>query len=92
MLYLCTDFIQQVVVAEVHQLVEKRKCLYGCGLNTIIDKKGVIDMPFKAGTYKHEEGFTIMVTEDGVIMLSPNHPLSLRLSVLFDTTKWTKIS
>lgn len=49
-------------------------------------------MPFKAGTYKHEEGFTIMVTEDGIIMLSPNHPLSLRLSVLFDTTKWTKIS
>ena len=49
-------------------------------------------MPFKAGAYKHEEGFTVMVTEDGVIMLSPNHPLSLRLSVLFDTTKWTKIS
>ena len=49
-------------------------------------------MPFKAGTYKHEEGFTIMVTEDGVIMLSPNHPLSLRLSVLFDPTKWAKIS
>ena len=49
-------------------------------------------MPFKTGTYKHEEGFTVMVTEDGVIMLSPNHPLSLRLSVLFDTTKWTKIS
>lgn len=49
-------------------------------------------MPFKAGTYKHEEGFTIMVTEDGVIMVSPNHPISLRLSILFDTTKWTKIS
>lgn len=49
-------------------------------------------MPFKTGTYKHEEGFTIMVTEDGVIMLSPNHPLSLRLSILFDTTKWEKIS
>ena len=49
-------------------------------------------MPFKAGTYKHEEGFTIMVTEDGTIMLSPNHPLSLRLSLLLDTTKWTKIS
>lgn len=48
-------------------------------------------MPFKAGTYKHEEGF-IMVTEDDVIMLSPNHPLSLRLSVLFDATKWEKIS
>lgn len=47
-------------------------------------------MPFKEGTYKHEEGFTIMVTEDGTIMLSPNHPLSLRLSLLFDTTKWTK--
>lgn len=49
-------------------------------------------MPFKAGTYKHEEGFIIMVTEDGAIMLSPNHPLSLRLSDLFDTTKWEKIS
>lgn len=49
-------------------------------------------MPFKEGTYKHEEGFTVMVTEDGTIMLSPNHPLSLRLSLLFDTTKWTKIS
>lgn len=49
-------------------------------------------MPFKEGTYKHEEGFTIMVAEDGVIMLSPNHPLSIRLSVLFDVTKWRRIS
>lgn len=48
-------------------------------------------MLFNAGVYKHEDGFTIMVTETGDIMLSPNHPLSLRLSVLFDTTKWTKI-
>lgn len=59
---------------------------------SLLIRKEKTDMPFKAGTYKHEEGFTIMVTEDGVIMLSPNHPLSLRLSVLFDTTKWTKIS
>ena len=49
-------------------------------------------MPFKAGTYRHEEGFTIMVTENGTIMLSPNHPISLGLSLLFDITKWTKIS
>ncbi len=49
-------------------------------------------MLFNAGTYKHEDGFTIMVTEDGSIMLSPNHPLTLRLSNLFDVTKWTKIS
>ncbi len=48
-------------------------------------------MPFTAGTYKHADGFTIMVTEDGRIMLSPNHPLSLRLSELFDTSKWEKI-
>lgn len=58
----------------------------------LIRKEIKTDMLFKAGTYKHEEGFTIMVTDDGTIMLSPNHPLSLRLSVLFDTTKWTKIS
>ena len=49
-------------------------------------------MPFKAGTYKHEEGFTAMLTEDGIIMLYTNHPLSLKLSLLFDTTKWTKIA
>ena len=48
-------------------------------------------MMFKTGVYKHEEGFTVMVTESGEIMLSPNHPLSLRLSELFDTSKWTKI-
>ena len=46
---------------------------------------------FKTGVYKHEEGFTVMVTESGEIMLSPNHPLSLRLSELFNTSKWTKI-
>lgn len=49
-------------------------------------------MPFKAGTYKHESGFTLMVTEDGVLMLSPNHPLSLKLSELFNADKWEKIS
>lgn len=48
-------------------------------------------MMFKTGVYKHEEGFTVMVTESGEIMISPNHPLSLRLSELFDTSKWTKI-
>lgn len=44
-------------------------------------------MSFNKGTYKHEEGFTIMVLDDGTIMLSPNHPLSLRLSILFDKSK-----
>lgn len=48
-------------------------------------------MPFNDGTYKHASGFTIMVL-DGEIMLSPNHPLSMRLSELFDVTKWEKIS
>ena len=58
---------------------------------TQILKKGSDNMLFNQGTYRHEEGFTIMVTADGTIMVSPDHPLSLRLSVLFDTTKWTKI-
>lgn len=48
-------------------------------------------MPFNEGTYKHENGFTIMITSNGVIMLSPNHPNSMKLSELFDTTKWDKI-
>lgn len=49
-------------------------------------------MPFKTGTYKHKSGFTLMVTENGVIMLSPNHPLSLRLNELFNSDNWEKIS
>lgn len=47
-------------------------------------------MPFKDGTYQHTSGFTIMV-QNGVVMLSPNHPMSLRLSELFDTTKWKEV-
>lgn len=47
-------------------------------------------MPFKDGTYQHESGFTIMVVS-GIIMISPDHPLSLRLSELFDTNKWSEI-
>lgn len=46
---------------------------------------------FEKGLYKHEEGFTVLVTEDGKIMLSPNHPLSMRLSDLFNTEKWTRV-
>lgn len=49
-------------------------------------------MLFKAGTYKHERGFTIMVSDTGEVMLSPNHPASMRLADLLDPTKWTKIS
>lgn len=47
-------------------------------------------MPFKDGTYQHESGFIIMI-QNGVVMLSPNHPLSMRLAELFDTTKWKEV-
>ena len=47
-------------------------------------------MPFKDGVYMHETGFTIMI-KDGMIMLSPNHPLSLRLSELFDSKKCIEV-
>lgn len=46
---------------------------------------------FEKGLYKHEEGFTVLVTEDGKIMLSPDHPLSIRLSEIFNTEKWTRV-
>lgn len=46
---------------------------------------------FKKGLYKHEEGFTVLVTEDGKIMLSPDHPLSMRLSEIFNTEKWARV-
>lgn len=47
-------------------------------------------MPFKDGTYKHECGFIITIVS-GTVMITPNHPLSLRLSELFDTTKWKEV-
>lgn len=47
-------------------------------------------MPFKNGIYKHESGFIITVA-NGVVMISPSHPLSLRLAELFDTTKWKEM-
>lgn len=48
-------------------------------------------MLFKEGTYKHESGFTVMVGKDGMVMLSPDHPLSIRLKDMFDYTQWTKV-
>lgn len=48
-------------------------------------------MLFNDGTYRHESGFTIVVVQ-GNVMISPNHPLSLRLSELFDKSKWEKIA
>ena len=47
-------------------------------------------MPFKDGIYQHESGFTIMVN-NGMVMLSPNHPLTVRLSELFGTSKWKEV-
>lgn len=49
-------------------------------------------MLFKEGTYKHETGFTILVDKNGMVMLSPNHPLSIRLEEMFDPHKWTKVN
>lgn len=47
-------------------------------------------MPFKDGTFKHETGFTIVVI-NGVVMISPNHPLSIRVAELFDKSKWEEV-
>lgn len=47
-------------------------------------------MAFKDGTYKHESGFTILV-QNGTVMLSPNHPTTMRLSELFDASKWKEV-
>jgi len=49
-------------------------------------------MLFNTGTYKHESGFTIMVLDTGEVMFSTGHPVSLRLSEIFDQSKWTKVA
>lgn len=47
-------------------------------------------MPFKDGRYEHTSGFTIVVI-GGEVMLSPTHPMALRLSELFDKSKWKEV-
>ena len=56
----------------------------------ILEKGSDYIMPFKDGVYQHETGFTVMVM-NGAVMLSPNHPLSMRLSELFDMKKWKEV-
>ena len=48
-------------------------------------------MLFNNGTYQHESGFIIFVI-DSKVMLSPDHPLSMRLSDVFDTNNGLKLS
>lgn len=48
-------------------------------------------MPFKEGIYKHASGFTIEVKADGTILISPGHPLAVRLSEFLDATNWEEI-
>lgn len=48
-------------------------------------------MMFKEGTYKHVSGFTVMIDKDGMVMISPNHPASIKLKDMFDSTQWTKV-
>lgn len=47
-------------------------------------------MLFNDGTYQHESGFLIVVI-NGAVMISPDHPLSMRLSELMDNNKWKKV-
>ena len=44
-------------------------------------------MPFKDGVYTHESGFSVIVRE-GKVYLSENHPMTIRLSEVFDQKKW----
>lgn len=47
-------------------------------------------MPFKNGKYQHETGFIILVV-NGTVMVSPNHPTTIRVSDMFDSTKWKEV-
>ena len=52
-----------------------------------------MDSPFKEGTYRHtERGFVIQVSDAGIVMITPEHPLSMRLSEFFDVTKWEAVT
>ena len=49
-------------------------------------------MLFSPGVYEHiDKQFTIAIRARGDIYLSPNAPLSMRLSDIFDVSKWNKV-
>lgn len=48
-------------------------------------------MLFNAGIYQHKTGFEISVNDSGEVMLSPYHPVSLRLSDIFGNECWTQV-
>ena len=47
-------------------------------------------MPFKEGTYRHEDGWTIYVS-DGKIFISPDAPAFVNVKDFFNPEKWTRV-
>ena len=47
---------------------------------------------FNPGVYEHVTGFRILVTEDGMIYVTPNTPSVINLQDFLDPTKWTTIT
>jgi len=47
-------------------------------------------MLFNKGVYEHKSGFEISVDDAGEVMLSPNHPVSIRLADIFGVDCWTQ--
>lgn len=50
-----------------------------------------MNSPFKEGVYRHAGGFIISVSDTGIVLISPDHPLSMRLSEFFDASKWERV-
>lgn len=48
-------------------------------------------MIFKPGLYRHKNGWIVNVLENGQALLSPDAPLSARLSDLFDRENWEPV-
>lgn len=44
-------------------------------------------MPFVYGTYEHVSGFKVKIDSTGVYV-SPDAPLSMRISEMFNTNNW----
>ena len=47
-------------------------------------------MPFKEGTFSFKEEFTIAVDSEGTVMITPEHPVSVRIAELFNADNWTE--
>ena len=47
---------------------------------------------FNEGTYRHADGWSVLIDNDGTIYVTPDAPAFINIKDFFDPEKWTEIT